>query len=104
MKTGLFSDWRKWGAFCIPAVGAIVLTLLLLVGSLSKIEETFFVQKVVIWVLGAGIISYGHALAHSTQSNWQGKAFKDLTENAQRIALGVHTVWFILFVIAALAF
>ena len=61
MELGPFSDWRKWGAFCIPAVGVIVLTLLLLEGSISKIEETFFVQKVVIWVLGAGIISYGHA-------------------------------------------
>lgn len=72
-------------------------------GSLTNIEQSSFVQKVVIWLLGAGVISYGHSLAHSTQRNWQGKEnFKDLSEKAQCGAMAVHGVWFALFVAAAL--
>ena len=80
----------------------MVLTLLLLVGSLTNIEQANFVQKVVIWVLGSGIIGYAHNLAFATQRNWQGEAFKDLSPRAQRIAIGVHAIWFVLFVISAL--
>ena len=98
----LFVDWKKWGAFRIPAIGVIVLTLLLLVGSLTNIEKAVFVQKVVIWVLGAGVIAYGHSLAHSTQKLWQGTKFKDLSPLAQSFAMTCHIAWFALFVFAAL--
>ena len=96
------SKWRVWGGFGITGVGVVVLTLLLLVGSLTNIEQANFVQKVVIWVLGTGVIGYAHNLAHSTQKNWQGEKFKDLSPMAQRIAIGFHIIWFALFVIYAL--
>ncbi len=95
-------NWREWGGFAITAVGVVVLTLLLLVGSLTNIEQANFVQKVVIWVLGTGIICSGHRLAYTTQENWQGEAFKDLSPRAQGIAIGAHAIWFVLFVISAL--
>ena len=41
-------NWRRWGGFAITAVGVVVLTLLLLVGSVTNIEQANFVQKVVI--------------------------------------------------------
>ena len=97
-----FLNWRRWGGFAITAVGVVVLTLLLLVGSLTNIEQANFVQKVVIWVLGTGVIGYAHNLAHSTQKNWQGEKFKDLSPSAQRIAIGAQIIWFVLFVIYAL--
>jgi hypothetical protein len=96
------SNWRVWGGFGITGVGVIVLTLLLLVGSLTNIEEASFVQKVVIWVLGSGIIGYAHNLAHATQRSWQGEKFKNLSPRAQGVAIGAHLVWFALFVIYAL--
>ena len=95
-------NWREWGGFAITAVGVVVLTLLLLVGSLTNIEQASFVQKVVIWVLGTGIIGYGHNLAYTTQKSWQGEAFKDLSPRAQGIAIAFHIAWFLLFVISAL--
>ena len=99
----LFSKWKQWGGFAITAVGVVVLTLLLLVGSLTNIEQANFVQKVVIWVLGTGIIGYAHSLAHSTLKNWQGEEeFKDLPPWAQGLAIGSHIAWFAFFVIYAL--
>ena len=94
-----FLDWQRWGAFRIPFTGVIVLTLLLLVGSLTNIEKAYFVQKVVVWVIGAGVIAYGHSLAHSTQKNWQGKeSFKDLSLGAQITAMFFHVFWLCFFV------
>ena len=97
-----FLNWRQWGGFAITAVGVVVLTLLLLVGSLTNIEQANFVQKVVIWVLGTGVIGYAHNLAYSTQKRSQGKEFKDLSPRAQGIAVGAQAIWFVLFVIYAL--
>ncbi len=98
-----FLNWRQWGGFAITAVGVVVLTLLLLVGSLTNIEQASFVQKVVIWVLGSGIIGYAHNLTYSTQRNWQGKeAFKDLSPRTQGIFIGAHAAWFVVFAIFAL--
>ena len=97
-----FLYWRQWGGFAITAVGVVVLTLLLLVGSLTNIEQANFVQKVVIWVLGTGVIGYAHNLAHSTQKNLQGEAFKDLSPKAQGFAIAIQIIWFVLFVISAL--
>lgn len=87
-------NWRQWGGFAITGVGVIVLTLLLLVGSLTNIEQANFVQKVAIWVLGTGVIGYAHNLSHSTQKWWQGEEFKDLSPRAQCIAIGSHILWF----------
>ncbi len=97
-----FLNWRRWGGFAITAVGVVVLTLLLLVGSLTNIEQANFVQKVVIWVLGTGVIGFAHNLAYSTQKRWQGKELKDLSPRAQGIAVGAQAIWFVLFVIYAL--
>jgi len=77
----------------------MVLTLLLLVGSLTNIENAHFVQKVVIWVLGAAVISYGHSLAYSTQKCWQGEAFIDLRPWAQILAMAIHVIWFVVFIL-----
>jgi hypothetical protein len=103
-----FEEWAQWGSFKIPFIGVMVLTLLLLVGSLTNIENAHFVQKVVIWVLGAAVISYGHSLAYSTQKNWQGKdaqgkdVFKDLSLRAQISAMAVHVIWFVAFIFSCL--
>ena len=94
-------SWDKWGPFAIPAVGVIVLTLLLLVGSLTNIEQANFVQKVVIWVLGSGIISYAHKLEFTTKMNREEGA-KDLSPWVQRSFIGVHAIWFFVFAISAL--
>lgn len=91
-----FLNWRRWGGFAITAVGVVVLTLLLLVGSLTNIEQANFVQKIVIWVLGTSVIGYIHNLAHSTQKNWQGEEFKDLSPRAQGIAGTAQVLWFTL--------
>ena len=93
-----FFNWRRWGGFAITGVGVVVLSLLLLVGSLTNIEQANFVQKVVIWVLGSGVIGYAHNLAHSTQKRWQGGEFKDLTPRAQAIGIAAQVAWFALFV------
>ena len=97
-----FREWPLWGAFKLPFIGVMVLTLLLLVGSLTNIENAHFVQKVVIWVLGAAVISYVHSLAHTTQKAWQGEAFKDLRPRAQVLAIAAHVLWFVLFIISCL--
>ena len=103
-----FREWWQWGSFKIPFIGVMVLTLLLLAGSLNNIENSHFVQKVVIWVLGAAVISYGHSLAYSTQKNWQGKdaqgkdVFKDLSKRSQGVAVAAHLLWFVLFIISCL--
>jgi len=95
-------EWWQWGAFKIPFIGVMVLTLLLLVGSLTNIENAHFVQKVVIYVLGAAVISYGHSLAYSTQKAWQGESFKDLTQRAQVLAIAAHVLWLVVFIISCL--
>ena len=94
-----FGEWAQWGSFKIPFIGVMVLTLLLLVGSLTNIDNAHFVQKVVIWVLGAAVISYGHSLAYSTQKFWQGEAFKDLRPRAQILAVVIHAIWFGAFIL-----
>ncbi len=50
--------------------------------------------------LAASVISYGHSLAYSTQKNLQGKEFKELSERSQRLAMAIHVIWFVLFIIA----
>lgn len=97
-----FGEWMQWGSFKIPFIGVMVLTILLLVGSLTNIENARFVQKVVIWVLGSAVISYGHSLAYSTQKTWQGAAFKDLTLRAQIVAMAIHVIWLFVFIFSCL--
>lgn len=70
-----FFDLKHWGGFEVTAVGVVVITLILLVGSLTNIEHLGFVQKVVIYVLGTGIIGYAHNLAFATQRSWQEENF-----------------------------
>ena len=72
-------------------------------GSFTIIEQATFVQKVVIWVLGTGIIGYAHNLAFSTQKNWQGDDFKDLSAKAQSFAIIAHGIWFCLFIVAVMS-
>ena len=98
-----FSNWKEWGPFHIPAVGIMIITLVILGSAVINIERAVFLQKVIIWVLGAGIIAYGHSLAYSTQRLWQGTKFKDLSPWAQGMAMVAHFVWFSLFVLMALA-
>ena len=99
-----FVNWRRWSAFKIPVIGVIVLSLLLLVGPIANVQEAGFTQKVVLWILGATVIAYGHDLAHSTQRNRQGiDQFKDLTPRTQAMFMVLHVLWFAAFVYAALA-
>lgn len=97
-----FSNWKEWGPFHIPAIGIMVITLVILGSAVINIERAVFLQKVIIWVLGAGIIAYGHSLAHSTQKLWQGTKFKDLSPLGQGIALAAHFLWFCFFVFIAI--
>lgn len=95
-----FFNTKHWDGFEITTVGVVIITLILLLGSLTNIERLGFVQKVVIYVLGTGIIGYAHNLAFATQRSWQGENFLSLSPWAQASAIGAHIVWFGLFIAA----
>ena len=97
-----FTEWKKWGAFSIPAVGVIIVTVLLLTASTANIEQATFIQKVVLWTLGTAVISYGHAIWHSTKKNLE-KA-DDLTFRQQAFWLSLQGLWFVAFLIVAIWF
>jgi hypothetical protein len=50
------------------------------------------------------ITGNGHSLTYSTQANLQGEEFKDLTPLTRTIFVGVHSIWFLCFVVAVLMF
>lgn len=94
-----FRDWKQWGAFCIPAVGVIVVTVLLLTASTANIEQATFIQKVVLWTLGSAVIAFGHSIWHSTKKNLEKTA--DLSFGQQAFWLTFQGAWFVLFLIFA---
>lgn len=85
----------NWGAFKIPFIGMAVLSLLLLMGDLANIEQSTFLQKLVVFVMGAAVISYIHGLMYANYTKLTGK--KDLPQWAQWVAAVVHIglwAWF----------